>query len=43
MSSSMKGLFSAVLCLTLLAAPAFADDQIKTEKLWRIECSGIGG
>ena len=42
MSIKAKGLFMA-FCLAVLAAPALADDQTKTEKLWRIECSGIGG
>ena len=42
MSKMTKGLFLAC-CLAVFAAPALADDQIKTEELWRIECSGIGG
>lgn len=43
MSNTTKGLFLAAVCLAFFAAPTLADDQTKTEKLWRIECSGIGG
>lgn len=43
MSNRTKGLFMAAFCLTFLAVPGLADDQTKKEKLWYIECAGIGG
>ena len=46
MSSMTKG-FLLVACIALIAVPTLAgtsfDETPKTEKLWRIETSGIGG
>ncbi len=48
MSNMTKGIFAVVACLAFITGPALAavnGDAVfqKTEKLWRIETSGIGG
>ena len=47
MSNGTKSAFAFIACLALLVGPALSmpdgDSQTKTEKLWRIETSGIGG
>ena len=48
MRNMIKGVSIALGLVALLAVPVtsiagVSVDDVKTEKLWKIECSGIGG